>query len=151
MECSKCCVALLFLLGFCRVDGIPLARFYTFGRTAGDASLRPNDDGSSPAISLNVSFPFFDMLHSTVYVRLLLYTYGNHSKHRLRKLYAGTCRQACFTELCSCAHVDGALIRSYLLGIAPGSNSARMIFNLFQTTNLCYIYIWYVFWGRVMD
>ena len=78
MECSKCCVALLFLLGFCRVDGIPLARFYTFGRTAGDASLRPNDDGSSPAISLNVSFPFFDMLHSTVYVRLLLYTYENH-------------------------------------------------------------------------
>ena len=37
--------------------------------------------------------------------------------------------------------MDGALIRSYLLGIAPGSNSARMIFNLFQTTNLCYIYM----------
>ena len=90
MECNKCCVALLLLLGFCRVDGIPLAGFYTFGRTAGDASLRPNDDGSSPAISLNVSFPFFDMLHSTVYVRLLLYTYENHSKHRVRKLYAGT-------------------------------------------------------------
>ena len=75
MACKKCCIALLLVLGFYNVEGIPLASFYRFGRTAGDASLRPNDDGSSPAISLNVSFPFFDMLHSTVYVRLLLCTY----------------------------------------------------------------------------
>ena len=100
MACKKCCIALLLVLGFCSVEGIPLAGLYTFGRTAGDASLRPNDDGSSPPISLNVSFPFFDMLHSTVYVRSLLYTYENHNKHGERREYAGACRRrACMLSV----------------------------------------------------
>ena len=100
MACKKFYIALLLILGFYSVEGIPLARLYTFGRTAGDASLRPNDDGSSPAISLNVSFPFFDMLHSTVYVRSLLYTYEYQHKHGERRKYVGTCRRrACMLSV----------------------------------------------------
>ena len=72
MAGSKCCIVVLLVLGLYSVEGIPLANFYTFGGAAGDASLRPNDDDSSPAISLNVPFPFFDILHSTVYVRSLI-------------------------------------------------------------------------------
>ena len=72
MAGSKCCIVVLLVLGLYSVEGIPLANFYTFGEAAEDASLLPNDDGSSPPISLNVSFPFFDILHSTVYVRSLI-------------------------------------------------------------------------------
>lgn len=45
--------------------GLPLSNF---GSEAGDAELGPNDDGSSPAISLPSPFPFFDSLQETVYV-----------------------------------------------------------------------------------
>ena len=74
MACDYFVALVLVVHGFSCVSGIPLANFYTFGTAAGDFSLGANDDGSSPAISLNVPFPFFDTLHSTVYVRYSYYT-----------------------------------------------------------------------------
>lgn len=61
----------VFSLFQCSV-GLPLSDFYPYGSEAGDAELAPNDDGSSPAISLSSPFPFFDSLQETVYVSRLL-------------------------------------------------------------------------------
>ena len=69
-----CAVKLVLLvevlcLSLTNVTGIPLASFYPYGSTAGDTLLPPSDDGSSPAINLNIPFPFFDTDHSTLFVR----------------------------------------------------------------------------------
>ena len=42
---------------------------YRFGEGNGDTLLFPNDDGSSPAVSLRLPFPFFDEEHSQLFVR----------------------------------------------------------------------------------
>ena len=59
---------IIFSLQRITVTGIPLGSFYSFGVGAGDSSLGPNDDGSSPTITLSESFPFFDEDHSTIFV-----------------------------------------------------------------------------------
>ena len=51
-------------------SAVPLTNFYPFGGDRGDQVLPPNDDESSPAISLNVSFPFFGTDFSTMFVSL---------------------------------------------------------------------------------
>ena len=50
---------------------------YPFGPEAGDESLGPGDDASSPAFDLTTAFPFFGSPQSTVYVSI-------HSNHCTR-------------------------------------------------------------------
>ena len=52
---------------------VPLSSFYSYGSAAGDTSLPPNDDDSSPSITLPTSFNFYGTFHSTVYVSWALY------------------------------------------------------------------------------
>ena len=67
--------AVLLVVCTCDVIGIPLENFYPFGTTAGDIEVPRNDDGSSPRITLEISFPFFDEEHESVYVSIGYY-YG---------------------------------------------------------------------------
>ena len=60
-------LAVLLLCGS-DADGIPLAEFYPFGRSEGDSTLIPNDDGSSSAIALSLPFPFFAVDHRSLFV-----------------------------------------------------------------------------------
>ena len=57
------------------VEAVPLASFYTFGPSAGDTTLRRNDDQYSPLISLSTEFSYFGTNHDAVYVRMILYHY----------------------------------------------------------------------------
>ena len=52
MVSSLSCVTVLFTLGGMGT-AIPLGDFYSFGATANDSFLLPNDDGSSLQIFLN--------------------------------------------------------------------------------------------------
>ena len=70
MVTSKAVVVLVVLLCSRSAAGIPLADFYSFGTSTGDARLLPNDDGSSPAISLPFPFPYFDVDYTQIYVSL---------------------------------------------------------------------------------
>ena len=49
-------------------SAIPLTNFYPFGTAQGDQQLLSNDDRSTPAITLNVSFPFFGTDYGTIFV-----------------------------------------------------------------------------------
>ena len=53
---------------FTTATAIPLVNFYSFGTGAGDSSVGPTLDGSSPAIILSEPFPFFTEDHSTIFV-----------------------------------------------------------------------------------
>ena len=54
------------------VYAIPLRQFYRYGRSAGDAVLRRNDDGVSPPIPLGSSgFQYYRNLHSSIFVSLV--------------------------------------------------------------------------------
>ena len=66
---------LLLLLGSQRATAIPLGDFYPFGSEAGDTSLPSNDDGSSPPITLELPFRFFDEDFSTFFVSYIYYTH----------------------------------------------------------------------------
>ena len=70
MACIRVLVVLLGILGV--TCGIPLSEFYPFGVEAGDTEIPSNDDGSSSAVDLPLPFPFFDTLHQTVYVSVLV-------------------------------------------------------------------------------
>ena len=51
------------------VFAIPRNQFYPFGESAGDVMLPPNDDGSSPPITLQGGvFPYFGQSRTTLYV-----------------------------------------------------------------------------------
>ena len=52
-------------------SAIPLIDFYPYGADQGDQVLSANDDGSTWAINLTVSFPFFGTDYSTVFVSCL--------------------------------------------------------------------------------
>lgn len=53
---------------------VPLSSFYSYGSAAGDIALPPNDDDSSPAITLPTPFMFFGTKYGTIYVsQLILY------------------------------------------------------------------------------
>ena len=47
---------------------IPLRDFFPFGIDQQDLSLHRTDDGSSPAINLSITFPYFDKNYRVVYV-----------------------------------------------------------------------------------
>ena len=73
MSAGVICILQAALLLACshRILAVPLANFYSFGSAARDLSLARTDDGSSPSISLQGTFPFFDKQHSTVFVSLV--------------------------------------------------------------------------------
>ena len=52
------------------VLSIPVSEFYPFGPEAGDDILPPSNGGSSPAVSLTTSFPFYGSIQSTAYVSI---------------------------------------------------------------------------------
>jgi len=61
------------ILIHCCAYGIPLDDFYTFGASAVDAALPPNDDGFSNPINLpQPGFPFFDEVYSTIFVSTII-------------------------------------------------------------------------------
>ena len=57
-----------FANNFGEVFCIPLSNFYPFGIARLDTSLFRNDDSSSPAVDLSVTFPYFDQNYKVVYV-----------------------------------------------------------------------------------
>ena len=63
-------VVMFILLLRCLPYGtaVPLSSFYSYGSAAGDTALPPNDDDSSPAITLPTPFMFFGTKYDTVYV-----------------------------------------------------------------------------------
>ena len=63
--------AVMLLLSIPSGIAIPLSSFYSSGSAAGDTLLPPNDDGSSPSITLPAPFLFFGANYSTVFVSLL--------------------------------------------------------------------------------
>ena len=66
------CVAVLYVLLAIgeKASAIPLSMFYDYGLEFGDQSTPRVDDGGSPRIILNFTFPFFGSSHSTVYVSI---------------------------------------------------------------------------------
>ena len=50
------------------VAAVPLQDFYPYGAVNGDQALPKSNDGSSPAIQLEVPFRFFSRERSTIYV-----------------------------------------------------------------------------------
>ena len=58
------------------VFSIPLGDFYLYGTDQGDQLLESTDDGSTEAIQLTVSFPFFDKEYSTIFVSSLCGNYA---------------------------------------------------------------------------
>ena len=44
------------------------AHFYPFGPDFGDGTVPVNDDGGSGELSISIPFPYFDNLHSSLYV-----------------------------------------------------------------------------------
>ena len=68
MAAAKCAVLVLVAVAcVAQVGAVPLSTFYTFGSGAGDSALGPNDDGSSPQISIQ-SFPFFGRTVTSLWV-----------------------------------------------------------------------------------
>ena len=61
---------LLLLLSVSSGIAVPLSSFYSYGSAAGDSVLPPNDDGSSPAITLPAPFRFYGANYSTIFVSL---------------------------------------------------------------------------------
>ena len=61
-------VVLTLLLSIPAGMAVPLSSFYSFGSGANDTLLPPNDDGSSPNISLPAPFLFFGTYYSTIFV-----------------------------------------------------------------------------------
>ena len=53
-------------------SAIPL---YPFGAEQGDQLLFPNDDGSTEALNLTVSFPFFGRDYNTIFVSCICSSY----------------------------------------------------------------------------
>ena len=58
------------------VFSIPLGDFYLYGIDQGDQVLESTDDGSTEAIQLTVSFPFFDKEYNTIFVSSLCGNYA---------------------------------------------------------------------------
>ena len=59
---------LLLLLRLPSGTTVPLSSFYSYGSAAGDTLLPPNDDGSSPSITLPAPFLFYGINDSTIFV-----------------------------------------------------------------------------------
>ena len=53
------------------VLGIPKTEFYSYGLEARDQSLPPSNTGSSPAVSLDMPFPFYGSNQTTAFVSML--------------------------------------------------------------------------------
>ena len=63
---------------------VPLSAFYSYGSAAGDSVLPPNDDGSSPAITLPAPFRFFTTYYTTIYVSYaVVFTPAIHDRWHL--------------------------------------------------------------------
>ena len=63
-------LSVLFLLSV--ASAVPLSDFYAYGGNHGDQFLSSNDDGSTQAINLKVSFPFFGRDYGTIFVSCYL-------------------------------------------------------------------------------
>ena len=69
MATSKTIVLLVMFICSRNVAGIPLSDFYPFGSTgAADTLLPATDDGSSPAVTLSLPFPYFDVDYTSIFV-----------------------------------------------------------------------------------
>ena len=68
MGCLRWAPTVLLLMLRSYGSGVPLASFYPFGSSAGDTSLGPTNDGTSPPILLPSPFTFFGSPFSTLYV-----------------------------------------------------------------------------------
>lgn len=67
---------MLFLHNDLFVFLVPFGDFYPYGVIEGDTAVPTNDDGSSGAIPISVSFPYFNQNHHSVFVSkhgLILY------------------------------------------------------------------------------
>ena len=102
MSAGVICILQAALLLACshRVLAVPLANFYSFGSAARDLSLAPTDDGSSPNISLQGTFPFFDKKHSTVFVSLvdLKLSCSVYTVHAVKRRTWPVCSRWSFTS-----------------------------------------------------
>ena len=58
----------LIITWLCCVAAIPLDQFYPFGEGVGDTATPKEDDGSSPRITLNRLFPFYEKDHFIIWV-----------------------------------------------------------------------------------
>ena len=67
--------ALMIAISLPQTSAIPLIDFYPYGIDQGDLFLYPNDDGSTLAINLTVSFPFFGRDYSTIFVSFVCIFY----------------------------------------------------------------------------
>jgi len=47
---------------------VPLDDFYPYGVNKGDTALPSIDDGSSGAIPISISFPYFNQNHNSIFV-----------------------------------------------------------------------------------
>ena len=67
---------MLFLHNDLFVFLVPFGDFYPYGVIEGDTAVPTTDDGSSGAIPISVSFPYFNQNHHSVFVSkhgLILY------------------------------------------------------------------------------
>ena len=70
MAAAKCAVLVLVAVAcVAQVCAVPLSSFRPFGSGAGDSALGPNDDGSSPQITIQ-PFAFFGRTVTSLWVRL---------------------------------------------------------------------------------
>ena len=87
------------------VTAIPLRDFYPYGVINGDQALPKSNDGSSPAIQLEVPFRFFSRERSTIYVSSELHTVNRCMLNRRSTTSAvacidgANCLKQCFRAL----------------------------------------------------
>ena len=60
--------ALILLCLVVTIQSVPLSEFFPYGTTANDQQLPPNDDGSTPRLSLPRIFPYFNNNHRQIYL-----------------------------------------------------------------------------------
>lgn len=82
--CFAVAVALVVAVFLPGVSSIPLDEFYPFGAGAGDLSIAPTLDGSSPVITLRRAFPFFQRNYFTIVVSE--YLGGQHFCIKIHRL-----------------------------------------------------------------
>ena len=52
------------------------AHFYPYGPGVGDSTAPVNDDGSTDSVTISASFPYFDVLHTSLYVSTCFMNYN---------------------------------------------------------------------------
>ena len=54
------------------------AHLYPYGPGVGDSTAPVNDDGSTDSVTISASFPYFDVLHTSLYVSTCFMNYNIH-------------------------------------------------------------------------